>query len=179
VYFPHLYPPLLRTLLALTSPPFCDASSSPQVIIGCKSIRILTLLHLTPNYCRQSQKPDKRNAFLASVWSMVRIRSSSRKAKRAERRWGYVGSFWTYNRHVCVCRHPPPRILSMGRSATRLPTNERIRSRPPNVGRHFREPPHAGDMRRHIRSRTETESYGTRRTSSGCMHYRRRPDFVY
>lgn len=36
VYFPHLYPPLLRTLLTLTAPPFCDPSSSPEVIIGYK-----------------------------------------------------------------------------------------------------------------------------------------------
>ncbi|CAE6535047.1 unnamed protein product [Rhizoctonia solani] len=35
VYFPFLYPPLLRTLLALTSPPFCRDSSS-EVIIGYK-----------------------------------------------------------------------------------------------------------------------------------------------
>ncbi|KAG8721775.1 hypothetical protein FRC08_010407 [Ceratobasidium sp. 394] len=41
VYFPHLYPQLMRTLLALTSPPFCDAPSSPEVIIGYK-VRSLT-----------------------------------------------------------------------------------------------------------------------------------------
>ncbi|KAF8607306.1 hypothetical protein BDV93DRAFT_468036 [Ceratobasidium sp. AG-I] len=41
VYFPHLYPPLLRTLLALTSPPFCNPPSSPEVIIGYK-VRSLT-----------------------------------------------------------------------------------------------------------------------------------------
>ncbi|CAE6510226.1 unnamed protein product [Rhizoctonia solani] len=35
VYFPFLYPPLLRTLLALTSSPFCR-DSSPEVIIGYK-----------------------------------------------------------------------------------------------------------------------------------------------
>ncbi|KAG8785373.1 hypothetical protein FRC12_017683 [Ceratobasidium sp. 428] len=41
VYFPHLYPQLLRTLLALTSPPFCDISYSPEIIIGYK-VRSLT-----------------------------------------------------------------------------------------------------------------------------------------
>ncbi|CUA68613.1 hypothetical protein RSOLAG22IIIB_07988 [Rhizoctonia solani] len=35
VYFPFLYPPLLRTLLTLTSPPFCRGSS-PEIIIGYK-----------------------------------------------------------------------------------------------------------------------------------------------
>ncbi|KAJ1301090.1 hypothetical protein OPQ81_003508 [Rhizoctonia solani] len=35
VYFPFLYPPLLRTLLVLTSPPFCR-DSSPQIVIGYK-----------------------------------------------------------------------------------------------------------------------------------------------
>ncbi|CAE7080012.1 unnamed protein product [Rhizoctonia solani] len=32
VYFPFLYPPLLRTLLTLTSPPFCDPGT--EIIIG-------------------------------------------------------------------------------------------------------------------------------------------------
>ncbi|QRW13482.1 hypothetical protein RhiLY_12481 [Ceratobasidium sp. AG-Ba] len=41
VYFPHLYPPLLKTLLTLTSPPFCDPSFGPEVIIGYR-VRSLT-----------------------------------------------------------------------------------------------------------------------------------------
>ncbi|KEP49263.1 putative methyltransferase [Rhizoctonia solani 123E] len=36
VYFPFLYPPLLRTLLTLTSPPFC-CDRSPEIIIGYKT----------------------------------------------------------------------------------------------------------------------------------------------
>ncbi|KLO17421.1 hypothetical protein SCHPADRAFT_168515 [Schizopora paradoxa] len=34
VYFPSLLAPLLRTLLHLTSPPFCTENNSPEVIIG-------------------------------------------------------------------------------------------------------------------------------------------------
>ncbi|QRV98934.1 hypothetical protein RhiJN_26953 [Ceratobasidium sp. AG-Ba] len=41
VYFPHLYPHLMRTLLTLTSPPFCDLSLSLEVIIGYR-VRSLT-----------------------------------------------------------------------------------------------------------------------------------------
>ncbi|KAG8792478.1 hypothetical protein FRC12_005978 [Ceratobasidium sp. 428] len=60
VYFPHLYPQLLRTLLALTSPPFCDISFSPEIIIGCKSdkysIRVVTLLHVVIDKVRSLTK---------------------------------------------------------------------------------------------------------------------------
>jgi hypothetical protein len=43
VYFPHLYPLLLRSLLQVTMPPFCKASESrdetvggPEVILSCE-----------------------------------------------------------------------------------------------------------------------------------------------
>jgi hypothetical protein len=50
VYFPHLYPSLLRSLLQVTMPPFCktlesteDAVGGPEVILSCEYDSVFTL----------------------------------------------------------------------------------------------------------------------------------------